>query len=732
MMDGLEGSLTPIIEAQLQFAKNGKLDFNTVQDLLDIEPKFIKQLQAVEGGYITTDAALQNLIDTKLTSFEYDNNDAVKAANKVIESLGGEAIAYGLTTDEIIKQIEAQIALFRAKQIEANKLHESVPSMGYFERIFGSKNILISGLTNSQKKDDIQLHTGNNGIYSEEIDQLNAILSEIKNAQTNTEKAKEIYEQLKQQVTDNFNKSSSSSKEDTTDYWKKAFDDQLATLKHQLAMNQITEAQYYNTLDSLNKEYFANKEEYLSEYRQYEEEVYKGLLSVQKDSLDAINDLIDLRKEMIKDMKEDEIDALKEVIEAEKEKLDAINKSIDARKKAIELLKDEKDHDEEMAEKNKAVSDIQVQIDRLALDNSASAQKKKRELEEQLAEKKKDLADYITDYEYDKAMESLDDEADIAEQEYKLLEENLNNQIDAIQTYLDDEKQLLLDATNDINGMNETLFNNMKNWAYETTGSIQEVVEKWKEAQKALELYNATSNVPTIKTTLSESNYENKVIPNTAGTVNTSGGNTKPSYTPTTPTNSTVNSSNANNTPSTRYHTIQSATDTMWNLAKKYYNDGSKWTKIQQANGGIDPRSLRIGQRLIIPYKNGTKKVPENQIALYDEVGEELILRANGQGKLGVLTKGSSVIPADLTENLMKWGEMNPDLLTQNLNVNVPPVNIPNFERKEFAPVVNIGDININGNMGNLTKSDLNEFRKGIVNDVYESMQKNRVKSGRY
>ena len=66
----------------------------------------------------------------------------------------------------------------------------------------------------------------------------------------------------------------------------------------------------------------------------------------------------------------------------------------------------------------------------------------------------------------------------------------------------------------------------------------------------------------------------------------------------------------------------------------------------------------------------------------------------------------------------------------KNLKINLPYVNIPNFEKKEIAPTVNIGDIS--GNMGNLTKSDLNKFRKGIVNDVYESMQKNRVKSGRY
>ena len=72
-----------------------------------------------------------------------------------------------------------------------------------------------------------------------------------------------------------------------------------------------------------------------------------------------------------------------------KKKLDAINETIDARKKAIELLKDETDHEQELSEKNKTVSDIQNQIESLKFDNSASAQKKRRELEEQLAEEQK-------------------------------------------------------------------------------------------------------------------------------------------------------------------------------------------------------------------------------------------------------------------------------------------------------------------------------------------------------
>lgn len=45
------------------------------------------------------------------------------------------------------------------------------------------------------------------------------------------------------------------------------------------------------------------------------------------------------------------------------------------------------------------------------------------------------------------------------------------------------------------------------------------------------------------------------------------------------------------------------ANDSLFKLAKRYYNDGSKWTEIYQANKNEmkDPNSLKIGQELLIP-----------------------------------------------------------------------------------------------------------------------------------
>ena len=41
--------------------------------------------------------------------------------------------------------------------------------------------------------------------------------------------------------------------------------------------------------------------------------------------------------------------------------------------------------------------------------------------------------------------------------------------------------------------------------------------------------------------------------------------------------------------------------DTLWSLARRYLGDPKRWPEIQQANPGLDPRTLQIGQAIKIP-----------------------------------------------------------------------------------------------------------------------------------
>ena len=51
-----------------------------------------------------------------------------------------------------------------------------------------------------------------------------------------------------------------------------------------------------------------------------------------------------------------------------------------------------------------------------------------------------------------------------------------------------------------------------------------------------------------------------------------------------------------------RTYTVRTG-DCLWNIAKRYYGNGSKWQKIYNANRGKikNPNLIYTGQRLVIP-----------------------------------------------------------------------------------------------------------------------------------
>lgn len=89
-------------------------------------------------------------------------------------------------------------------------------------------------------------------------------------------------------------KSSSSKSNNTTDYWKKEFENRYAAMKHELGMERITLEEFYAWLDGQDgyKKYFAGNAKYLAEFRQYEEEVFNGLRDLERKRLDLLDDEI--------------------------------------------------------------------------------------------------------------------------------------------------------------------------------------------------------------------------------------------------------------------------------------------------------------------------------------------------------------------------------------------------------------------------------------------------------
>lgn len=77
---------------------------------------------------------------------------------------------------------------------------------------------------------------------------------------------------------------------------KDEFDEWLKAKKHSLAMDEITEEQYYTELEKMNEKYFKNSKEYQDEYWKYQEEVYKWRKSQLDDENKLLEKQIDLEK----------------------------------------------------------------------------------------------------------------------------------------------------------------------------------------------------------------------------------------------------------------------------------------------------------------------------------------------------------------------------------------------------------------------------------------------------
>lgn len=111
-------------------------------------------------------------------------------------------------------------------------------------------------------------------------------------------------------------------------------------------------------------------------------------------------------------------------------------------------------------------------------------------------------------------------------------------------------------------------------------------------------------------------------------------------------------------------------------------------------------------------YAKGTFGTKRDGWAITDEPewGDELTLVPGKAGNLSFIRKGTSVIPADITKNLVDWGMMNPSDMMAN-NIVRPVINTVatnnNFNNLSFDSLVHID---------NCTQDSVDQVKK-IVND---------------
>lgn len=273
-------------------------------------------------------------------------------------------------------------------------------------------------------------------------------------------------------------------KNGTDEYWKyeeevkkgyrqleiDAFEKTYDKNNHLVNMERMTQSDYLNWLNGAYKKVYKVGTD---EYNKYEEEVFKGLEDLRKRAEDALDKLVDYEVDMLKKGTEKEKDELQN-------RLDKLKDFYDKQKEMLREQYDEEDYIAEQAKKRKAVTDLQMQISWLSMDNSAAAQKKLAELSQELRDAREDLTEFEKDYALDAAEKMYDDL-------YEKEEASIQSEIDSLDSMLNSPEAYFNRALSDIKDNTKhsaeelyktmVLYNRMFG-----DGNDQTVKGMWKEA----------------------------------------------------------------------------------------------------------------------------------------------------------------------------------------------------------------------------------------------------------
>lgn len=269
-IDSIQSAYDTLNSAVEEYNSNGgQLSIDTIQSLLSLSDEYLACLQ-VENGQLSLNAdAMAQLAQAKLD----------------------EAQATAVT--QFMTELQA-IANGEAAQSTANYITGNAALMDSLAQLSGSyEGVAQAAMTAAQAQElsaQISAASAKDKTATENVmkglDTKLKLIQSTKNAISAGNFASVSKKTSKSGLS---SKSSKSSKDELKEQFQVEYD----LLKHNLEMETITEKEYYDGVQALNEKYFAEKEEYLDEYRKYEEEVYKGLKSYYKSYCDDMMDYYD-------------------------------------------------------------------------------------------------------------------------------------------------------------------------------------------------------------------------------------------------------------------------------------------------------------------------------------------------------------------------------------------------------------------------------------------------------
>lgn len=495
----------------------------------------------------------------------------------------------------------------------------------------------------------------------------------------------------------------------------------LGLYAQQMEIAEVEAKKYQDEIAYLNKNWKAlgyTEQEYLEKLDELKSGQYDAI-KMYHESKDAIVDLNKTRIDAIKNGIQKEIDAFEELIKKKKELLDAD--------------KDLYDFEKSINEQQKNIAKIERKLAALATDNSSSAAAQRKKLEEELIEAKGELED--TFYE-----RSIQNQQNALDKELENFQNAKNDEMEGWDEYLENTEQVVSDSLTTIQANTEVVYETLKSMGREYGLTIAETLTSpWKDGESAIQSYaekfglSMSSTVEELQKLAVEykkimdeiEGYGDKVVnqvnknaesyvaaSNPSGKVNRPSSPSKnktPSGNPTTKQeeSKSITVGGKINAGSARIY----ANSDGGGGSKQYFSSDPIYVVLGEQNGYLKVRHHSVSSGVtgwfrksdVKAYAKGTKGIDRDQLALIDELGEELQLVPDGNGRLAYLKKGTAILNNTMTERLMDLA-MNPqDVLDRSR----PVINAPHIVNNEIAIDASIAELIHIDNVSNDTLPNL-------------------------
>ena len=501
-----------------------------------------------------------------------------------------------------------------------------------------------------------------------------------------------------------------------TGEWTKEGITSLGLYAQQMEAAEVQAKKYEEQINYLNKNWKKlgyTEAEYLEKLNDLKDGQYDAI-NAYYDAKDAIVDLNSTRVDAIKTIIEDEITAYEELINKKKKLLDS----------ELDLYQFQKN----IKKQSKDIANLQRKLAALAGDNSSSARAQRAKLQAELAEAQAELADQY----YER---SVSDQQDALDTELENFRDTKNEEIKGWEDYLEDTNRVVSDSLGTITANTDAVYQTLTRMGKEYGLSITEsLTSPWKEGERAIQSFSEKFGISmsaTIEELQALEAHFNNVVSkieqsgSQAGQIvqdNTNRYQEATQKQPLIPDNSSSGGGDSGDSGET--YPYGKASETSGNIKEGakgtavkaiqyalnklgYGNSGT--SKVDGIFGSGTKSAVKAFQKAMgIPadgivgvntrakfklkgYRSGIANVSSDQFAIVDEDQlEELVLGVDN-GRLTYLSKGSSVIPADLTSNLMAWGSINPQYM---LDSNRPSISVPsNIHNTEIKIDSSIGTL---------------------------------------